>query len=155
MTANEINPAIGAMLKSAREFLTHEHSLFTTLNIEPVLIGRGKATFAVDLPAAFADADGCVHGGLLTLIIDSIFGISVFTALDEFKTIATVSLHTEYLDEVAPGARALCAAECIAIRGDIAHVSGDLRAEDTGKLLASGAGTFLIGTRNVAKGSRL
>ena len=75
MTSAEINPAVGAMLKSARDWLMHEHSLFSTLNIEPILIGRGKATFAVDLPQSFAGADGSIHGGLMTIVIDSIFGL--------------------------------------------------------------------------------
>lgn len=151
----DINPAIGAMLKSARDWLKHEHSLFGSLNIDPILIGRGKATFAVDLPNEFAGADGAIHGGLMTLIIDSIFGLSVFTALDELKPIATINLRTDYIDDIAPGSRAICAAECATVRDEVAYVTGDLKAEKTGALLAMGSGAFLVGARGVTKGSRL
>ena len=56
--APQINPAIGAMLKSARDWLLTEHALFQTLDLKPLLIGRNKATFSVFLPDDFCDADG-------------------------------------------------------------------------------------------------
>jgi len=152
--SEEINPAIGAMLKNARNWLTHEHSLFRLLNLEPVLIGKGKATFAVDLPAEFAGAGGFIHGGLMTTIMDSIFGLCVFAALEEIKPIATINLRADYIADAAPGARAVCAAECVKIRNEVAHVAGDLRLEDGGALLATGSGAFMVGTRGRSKGSR-
>ncbi len=151
----EINPAIGAMLNTARDWLTHEHSLFRSLNLEPVLIGKGKATFEVDLPNDFASASGTVHGGLMTIIIDSIFGLAVFTALEELKPIATVNLRLDYISEADPGERAVCAATCMTINDEVAFVSGDLRTHHDSRLLASGAGAFMVGTRGLSKGSRL
>jgi len=154
-SSGDINPAISDMLRSARDFLAHEHSLFRSLALKPILIGKGKATFAMDLPEAFAGADGKVHGGLYTIVIDSIFGLAVFTALEEIKPIATINLRTDYVGSIAPGARAICAAECEAIRGDVAYVSGRLTAESGGGLLATGAGAFMVGTRGPMKGMRL
>ncbi len=151
----DINPAIGAMLNTARDWLTHEHSLFQSLNLEPILIGKGKATFAVDLPNDFTGADGDIHGGLMTIIMDSIFGLTVFTALEEMKPIATINLRLDYIANAAPGARAVCAAQCITINDEVAYVSGDLKLEDNGQLLATGSGAFMVGTRGPAKGSRL
>ena len=159
MTSNsqhdEVNPAIGAMLRSARDFLAHEHSLFRSLELTPILIGKGKATFSIALPEAFAGPDGNIHGGLYTIIIDSIFGLAVFTALEQIKPIATINLRTDYVGTTCPGARAMCAAECDAIRGDIAYVSGRLTSEADGKLFAKGAGAFMVGTKGPMKGMRL
>jgi len=152
---SEINPAIGAMLKSARDWLTHEHSLFRTLNLEPVLIGKGKASFAVELPKEFAGPDGAIHGGLMTIIMDSIFGLTVFTALEEIKPIATINLRADYIAAAEPGIRAVCAAECLNMRDEVAFVSGNLTAQATGRLLATGSGAFMVGTRGVTKASRL
>lgn len=143
------------MLRSARDWLTHEHSLFKDLNLEPILIGKGKATFAVDLPDAFCDRDGRIHGGLYTIIMDSIFGLSVFTALEEIKPIATINLRSDYLETANAGDRVICACECVNVRGDIAYVSGDLRDNKSGVRLAAGSGAFMVGTRGPAKGSRL
>ena len=155
LSSGDINPAIGGMLRAARDFLAHEHSLFRTLALKPILIGKGKATFSMDLPPAFAGADGMVHGGLFTIVIDSIFGLAVFTALEEIKPIATINLRTDYAGTIAPGARAVCAAECEAIRGDVAYVSGKLTTEADGRLLATGAGAFIVGTKGPMKGMRL
>lgn len=154
MTA-DINPAIGAMLNNARDWLLHEHSLFKTLDLKPLLIGKGKATFSVYLPDDFTDASGKIHGGLLTIIMDSIFGLSVFTALEELKPIATINLRTDYLQTAAAGGRVICAAECRTLRGDVAYVFGELTDESTGAALAAGSGAFMVGTRGAGKGSRL
>lgn len=151
----EINPAVGAMLQSARDWLLHEHSLFKTLDLKPVLIGRSKATFSVYLPEEFCNADGEIHGALLTLIMDSIFGLAAFTALDELKPIATINLRADYLAKIAPGGRVACAAECRRLRGDVAHVAGDLTDETTGALIATGSGAFMVGTRGPNRESRL
>lgn len=152
---SDIHPSIGAMLNNARDWLTHEHSLFRSLNLEPTLFGKGKATFIVDLPEAFTGEGNLIHGGLMTIIMDSIFGLTVFTALEEIKPIATINLHIDYIANAEAGMRAVCAAHCIAVRDDIAHVSGDLKIEADGRLLATGSGAFMVGTRGPVKGSRL
>lgn len=154
-TSADINPTIGAMLRSARDFLAHEHSLFRTLALQPVLIGRGQATFALTLPPAFADADGFIHGGLCTIVLDSIFGLTVFTAMESVKPIATINLRTDYVARAAPGARVRCAAICDAVDEDVAFVSGKLTFEDGGGLLASASGAFMIGTKGPMKGMRV
>jgi acyl-coenzyme A thioesterase PaaI-like protein len=150
-----LNPVIGAMLRSARDFLTHEHSLFRSLGLKPILIGRGRTSFSVDLPAAFSESAAAVHGGLHVMILDSIMGLTVFTALDEIKPIATINLRVDQLRAAAPGARAICACECAGIIDEIAFVSGRLTLENGGDLLSLGEGAFMVGTRGPAKGSRL
>ena len=155
MSRADINPAVGAMLKNASDWLLHEHSLFQTLDLKPLLIGRNKATFSVYLPDAFCDGDGNIHGSLLTIIMDSIFGLAAFTALDELKPIATVNLRSDYVADIAPGGRVICEAECIKLRGDIAHVAGKITDEASGELIATGSGAFMIGTRGPNRESRL
>jgi acyl-coenzyme A thioesterase PaaI-like protein len=151
----DIDPTIGAMLRSATDFLAHEHSLFRSLELKPLLIGRGKAAFSVALPEAFAGGDGAIHGGLYTIILDSIFGMTVFTAIETVMPIATINLRTDYIGAIAPGARAVCAAECEAIRDDVAFVKGRLTAESGGALLATGSATFMIGAKGPMMGIRL
>lgn len=150
-----INPAIGAMLRSARDFLTHEHTLFSSLGLKPLLIGRGQTRFSFDAPHDFADLDGAAHSGFITIVLDSIMGLTVFTALETFKPIATVNLRTDYLGRIGCGARAACACECLKIVDDIAFVTGEVSAEDGGELIAKGAGAFIVGARGPQKASRL
>ncbi len=152
---SDINPTIGAMLRSARDFLAHEHSLFRTLALQPVLIGRGQATFALTLSPAFAGSDGFIHGGLCTIVLDSIFGLTVFTAMEEVKPIATINLRTDYVSRAMPGARVRCAAICEAVDDDVAYVSGKLTLEESGGLIAVASGAFMIGTKGPMKGMRV
>lgn len=147
----DINPAIAAMLRSARDFLMHEQSLFRSLGLKAQLIGAGRATFSFDLPAAFDDGTGCAHGGLMTIVLDSIFGLAVFTALEELKPIATISLRTDTISPLAVGARAVCAAECIGRDRDVAYVQGRITAERDGRLAATGSGAFMVGTSGPMK----
>jgi acyl-coenzyme A thioesterase PaaI-like protein len=151
----DINPTIGEMLRSARDFLAHEHSLFRTLALQPVLIGRGKASFSLVLPPAFADDDGFIHGGLCTIVLDSILGLTVFTAMADVKPIATINLRTDYVSRATVGARVTCAAVCNAINHDVAYVSGQLTLEDGGALIASASGAFMIGVKGPMKGMRV
>lgn len=155
VSPGDINPTIGAMLRSARDFLAHEHSLFRALGLQPVLIGRGQATFSLTLPAAFADESGLIHGGLATIVLDSIFGLTVYTAMDEVKPIATINLRTDYVARASAGARVRCASQCDAIDEDVAFVSGRLAVEETGALIATASGAFMIGTKGPMKGMRL
>ncbi len=151
----DINPAVGAVMRSARDFLTHEHSLLGSLGLKPILLGRGRATFSIELPETFSDGEGEIHGALLTIILDSIMGLTVFTALDAFEPIATINLRTDYVGRARPGARAVCACECLSIVDEVANVDGRVTLEDGGALIATGSGAFMVGTRGPVKGSRL
>lgn len=155
MSRSDINPAVTEMLRSASDWLLHEHALFKSLDLKPTLIGRGKATFSVFLPDEFRNREGAVHGGLLTIVLDSIFGLAAFTVLDTLKPIATINLRTDYVSVVSPDGRVSCAATCRELRDDVAHVAGDVTDETSGALIATGSGAFLIGTRGPGRGSRL
>ena len=151
----DLSPVIAGMLSSAREFLAHEHSLFRTLGLRPLLVGRGRTSFALDLPPEFADATGSIHGGLTTIVLDSIMGLTVYTSLDELTPIATVNLRIDRFGRTPPGRRAVCACETVAIVDEVAHVSGRMFEEAGGALLASGTGAFMVGTRGEMRSSRL
>ncbi|MEL7487416.1 MAG: PaaI family thioesterase, partial [Pseudomonadota bacterium] len=118
-------------------------------------IGAGETRFSLDLNPEFDDGDGKIHSGLMTIILDSIFGITVLTALEALQPIATINLRTDFLGDAGIGARAVCDAKCVAIRNDVATVRGALTREADGALLASAAGAFMVGTRGATKASRL
>jgi acyl-coenzyme A thioesterase PaaI-like protein len=149
------NAVVRELLRAAQEFLAHEHSLFRSLGLSPILIGRGKTSFAMDLPPEFGGGDGDVHEGLHAIILDSIMGLTVLTALETFKPIATVNLRTDHIARAASGARVVCACECVALVDEIAYVAGRLAEEISGRVLSTGGGAFMVGTKGPVKGSRL
>jgi uncharacterized protein (TIGR00369 family) len=151
----DIHPAIASMMRAARDMLAHEHSLLASLGLRPLLLGAGKTSFSLELADRFDDGTGVVHGGLLTIILDSIMGLTVFTALDELKPIATINLRTDFICAATSGMRVVCVCECEGVRNDIAYVTGRISAESDSALIAMAAGAFMIGTRGLSKGSRL
>ncbi len=153
--APEINPAIRGMMRAARDMLQHEHSLLGSLGFKPLLLGAGKTSFSLDLPARFGDGSGMIHGGFLTVVLDSLFGLTVFTAMEEFKPIATINLRTDYIKEVPAGSRVNCDSVCEGVRNEVAYVSGRLTLDADKSLIAIASGAFMVGTKGPAKGSRL
>jgi len=137
-----------ALLDGARKFFADAHPLFGMLNLRPEAVARGRLEIAATLTDDFRQIDDepQVHGGVLTVLLDSIFGFSVYTSLDDLKPIATINLRTDYIRLPEVGDEVVCRARTERIRDDVAYVSGDLVARD-GELLARGAGAFMIGTR--------
>ena len=154
MEEKDINPAVGAMLRAAREMLSHEHSVFRSLNLEPLTLGAGQSRFSMDLPPEFADGEA-IQSGMLTMVLDSIMGMTVFTALQDLKPIATINLKTNYHRSGGLGERVICEAECHAIRDDVAFVRGAITSITDKDEIATAIGAFMIGTKGREKGSRL
>ena len=53
--------------------------------------------------------DGFVHGGVVTTLLDNASGLSIATALDEPKSMATLDLRIDYEEDPIAALRALCA----------------------------------------------
>lgn len=153
--AAEIDPAIRDMMRAARDMLRHEHSLLGSLGFEPLVLGAGKTSFSLDLPARFGNGAGIIHGGFLTVVLDSLFGLTVFSAMEEFKPIATINLRTDYIKDAAPGSRVICDSVCEGVRNEVAHVSGRLTLDADKSLIAIASGAFMVGVKGPDKGSRL
>ena len=151
----EISPAIQDTMRAARDMLFHEHSLFKSLNLEAHEISRGRTLFSLDISEEFGGAPGKAHSSMLSIIIDSIFGVTVFTALEELKPIATINLKTEYIEDAMIAERLTCEADCIAVRNDVAYVNGNVKRKSDQTVLAFATGAFMVGTRGKTKASRL
>ncbi|MEO1312129.1 MAG: PaaI family thioesterase, partial [Pseudomonadota bacterium] len=155
-----LTPEQQELLDGARKFFADAHPLFGLLAFEPRKVSRGELEIAATLSEDFRQLDGAaeVHGGLLTIILDSVMGFSVFTALDELKPVATINLRSDYVTLPQVDENVLCTAVCETVRDEVAYVNGEVRSM-SGDLYARGAGTFMVGTRgpslaSVAGGAR-
>ena len=142
------------MLEAAREQIEREHGIFSKLHLRATRIARGEASFNLTPDEDFADGE-IIHGGVFTILLDTILAYTVWTRLDKFKPIATINLKTDYLSSVTPGTRIICDAICEGIEDDVAYCSGKATCKDTGRLIATAAGTFMVGTKGKSSGSRL
>jgi len=155
MSTSPSNPPPDALMQMARAFLTHDHALFRTIDLTHQCVTRGRTSMLATAASEFDDGEGLAHSGLHAIILDSVFGLTVFTTLDELKPIATIDLRVDNIARAKTGERLVCEATCDGMRGDVAYVSGRLTAEASGQTLATGAGAFMTGTRGKMPGMRL
>ena len=135
-------------LEGAQKFFSTAHPLFSRLDMKPVLIGNGRVSVNATLIDLFEyGADNRrVHGGVLTIILDTVFGFSVFSKLRNFQSIATVNLKTDYISTASTGLKIRCSAQCYALCDNIAYVRGEILEIENDTLVASATGAFMIGS---------
>ncbi len=121
------------------------HKLFTALQMEPNKVAKDEVSVFATIPGffSFRTGDGSAHPGAYTIILDTVFGFSVFARIQQPKAIATINLKTDYLRSIEIGAKVICSAECHAINGNIARTRGEIFDYD-GRPLASATGAFMI-----------
>ena len=142
----EVNPAIGQLVEGMRQQFESVHPFFGKLDFETIHVARGEVGVSITAHEDFADGDA-MHPGFFTIVLDSMFGMATFLALDEAQPIATINLKVDTQERVAPGARVICQARCEGIADDVAVIRGHVKHQD-GTLIAVGAGTFMVGTRS-------
>lgn len=151
---SELSPAIVKALSFAGNFLKNEHALFRKIPFKPKSVGRGEASVLITLPAEFADGDE-VHGGVYTILLDSLLAVSAWTRMETFEPMVTINLKTDFYQSVPPGTEIECRAHCEGIQDQVAVCHGHAMTLG-GDVLAHAAGTFLVGGATApGKGSRL
>lgn len=143
------------MMEASRQFIQKEHNLFARLKtFKPTRIMRGRADFSITVPADFSEGT-VIHGGIFTILLDTILAYTVWTRLDRFMPIATINLKTDYLGHAEPEQAIRVMAECEGIADDVAFCSGKAVCAETGDVIALAEGTFMLGTKGRSSASRL
>lgn len=145
-------PRIAQAFLGIQAAFTNEHPLFTQLAPKPLRVGRGDIAIELTPTETFLDGE-TIHPGLMTIILDTVMGIATWSDLDEFQPLATINLQTDTYCHAKPGRKIVCEAICEGIMDDVSIVRGRARSDD-GTLLATAAGTFMVGTRS-AQESRI
>ena len=128
-----------------KSYFSEGHQLFAALQMEPSKIDKDGVSVFATIPDFFSykDGDETTHPGAYTIILDTVFGFSVFAKIQQPKAIATINLKTDYLRPIEIGSKVICSAECHAVNGNIARTRGDIFDYD-GRPLASATGAFMI-----------
>jgi uncharacterized protein (TIGR00369 family) len=144
MTETEENFDPEAMAQMVRQAIPHVKEL----GAELVHIERGRATMSLAYQERLIGnpETGVVHGGVITTLIDTVCGMSVFTRMAKIGPIATLDLRIDYLKPATPGADLLAEAECYKVTRNVAFVRGLAYHEDRDDPIANCAGTFMVGT---------
>ena len=105
-------------------------------------------------PGFCLDEEGTMlHGGVLTALLDSAFGLANFLAIEDVQTMATLDLRVDYLRPASSRADVIVFAECYRQTRHIAFGSGKIWFDTRDcEEVARGSATFAL-TRG--KGSLL
>ncbi len=136
-------------------FAQGSHGVFGTLDIEINSASCGQVSLAIqpDGWAALHDDEPTVHSGLLTLLLDSIFGFAVISSLETPMAIATIDLKIDFLRDVHVAEKLLVEARVVDAPDIFAHTEGEVRVQKTGLLIARGNGSFMVGTKGPSFGT--
>lgn len=135
--------ALGAMF---RDLVPHNRALGLTVvhvAFEPATV---TARLAYDERFVGNPETGVLHGGVITTLIDTTCGASVFFKLKKPIPIATLDLRIDYLRPAEPGRDVFVRAECFKTTRNVAFVRALAHHDDETDPIASAAATFMIGT---------
>jgi uncharacterized protein (TIGR00369 family) len=143
MSQNEI------ILKTMRENMAKAIALVPwakEIGMDVIAIERGKARGAIAWSDhLIGDPDtGVIHGGVITSMLDNLAGMAVVSALDEFKSTATLDLRIDYMRPAAKGARIIGQADCYHVTRTVAFIRATAFNEGSEKVIATATGAFAL-----------
>ena len=114
--------------------------------IEPISVDEGKIVFAGKPSSRFYNPMGIVHGGWIGLLLDTVMGCAVQSALSAGKAYATIEMKTVFVRAVREESGPLTA------EGTLLHLGGKLASAEgriydgERRLVAHGSETCMIWT---------
>ncbi len=120
------------------------------LGLEVLDLAHARATFRLPYAAHLVGnpETGVLHGGAISAAMDAACGTAVFQALPRPMVIATLDLRIDYLKPATPGRHVTLHAHCYKVTRNVAFVRGLAYHDDETDPIASGAGSFMLGTRS-------
>ncbi|MBV1867290.1 MAG: PaaI family thioesterase [Marinosulfonomonas sp.] len=91
------------------------------------------------------EAETLLHGGVLTSLLDSAFGLSIFLAVGEIQTMATLDLRVDYLRPAKTRSDVIVEAQCHHQTRHIAFGTGQVMFDGAeNEVVAHGTATFAL-----------
>lgn len=89
-------------------------------------------------------ASGVVHGGVVTALLDSCYGLAIFVRLNKLRPMATLDLRIDYLKAATPGREILGGAVCYKLGHELAFVRGAAYHDSPDDPIATSAAIFMF-----------
>lgn len=87
---------------------------------------------------------GVVHGGVITSLLDNLCGTATVSALDTFKSTATLDLRIDYMRPAEKGRNIIGEAECYHVTRTVAFTRAWAYHETRDRVIATAAGAFAL-----------
>lgn len=116
------------------------------LHIQLDCIEPARCTLSMDYREELVGdpATGVLHGGAVTTLIDTVFGLAVYTALSAPAAIATLDLRIDYLRPATAGLILRADGHCFRTTRQIAFVRGVAFHDEPSAPVAAAQGCFMI-----------
>ena len=112
--------------KIASIWNSRAHGLIGEMNLKIEKVEESKVVLRMPFNPDFCvdDEGTLLHGGILTALLDSSFGLANFLATDNVQSMSTIDLRVEYLRPAQSRADIIVSAECYHITRHVAFNSG-------------------------------
>jgi uncharacterized protein (TIGR00369 family) len=104
----------------------------------------GYARMTLETTPRHAGADGKVHGGVLTTLMDSTLAIALGELRGGVSTHSSVAMNATFLAPVVPGQGVMIEGRIIQMEPAVAFGEADATVRETGELIAKARVTFAI-----------
>lgn len=147
---SELNPDTSSpetLARIARTWNERALGLITEMNLQIEKPTRDGVHIRMPFNPEFCvDEEGTLlHGGILTALLDSAFGLVNFLAVEDLETMATLDLRVEYLRPAQSRADVIVFTECYRQTRHVAFNSGRIWFDTPGQPeVARGFATFSV-----------
>jgi len=141
--------------RMAELWQTRSKGLIYGLNLKAELATRQGVRLRMPFNPDFcADEDETLlHGGVLTSLLDSAFGLAIFLAVGEIQTMATLDLRVDYLRPAKTRSDVIVEAQCYHQTRHIAFGTGRVMFDGAeNDVVAHGTATFALTRGDQGKG---
>jgi uncharacterized protein (TIGR00369 family) len=115
------------------------------MRMQPITLAHGRVVFAGDPGEEHYNPIGTVHGGYAATLLDSAMGCAVQSTLPAGAAYTTLEIKINYVRPiVADTGRVLAEARTVHRGRTVATAEGQVKAEESGKLLAHGTCTCQV-----------
>ncbi|MET0541547.1 MAG: PaaI family thioesterase [Variovorax sp.] len=87
---------------------------------------------------------GVVHGGVITALLDSCYGLAIFVRMANLRPMATLDLRIDYLKPATPGRDILGGAFCYKLGHELAFVRGAAYHDSLDDPIATSSAIFMF-----------
>lgn len=116
------------------------------LGIEAQAVAPGRATLRLPWKPELVGwpETGVPAGGAVCTLIDTSFGVAVFSALGKLLPVATLDLRIDYLKPATTGRDLFASAHCYRLTRHVAFVRGSAWHDSEEDAVAQASATFVI-----------
>ena len=136
-----------ALNAAFRDFVPHNRALGYT--IESAVLDPPSLVMVLPWDDRFVGnpETGVIHGGLITTLLDSVSGASVYVKLKEPVPIATLDLRIDFMKPATPKRAVRARATCFKTTHNVAFVRAVAFHDDEDEPIAQGTATFMLSTK--------